>query len=66
MSKSAPRPSAQRMCARIARLRCPRCGKGSLFRSFFERSEDCSECGWVYERGEGFWVGGSEVHMFAS
>ncbi len=54
------------MCARIARLRCPRCGEGALFRTFFERADKCGKCKWVYEREQGFWVGGSEVHMFAS
>ena len=62
----AVRPSLKRMCVRIARQRCPRCGKGAIFESFFVRTEQCSHCEWVYERGEGFWVGGSEVHMFAS
>ena len=66
MPQQAQRPPVRRLCARVARLRCPRCGKDSLFRSFFVRAERCAECHWVYERGEGFWVGGSEVHMFAS
>jgi len=54
------------MAIRICKLRCPRCGSGRLFRSFFVREERCNHCEWQYERGEGFWVGGSEVHMFAS
>jgi len=54
------------MAVRVLKLRCPRCGCGKLFRSFFLRAEKCDHCEWRYEREEGFWVGGSEVHMFAS
>lgn len=59
-------PSLSATVARIARLACPACGRGALFRRFFRRAETCSCCGWTFERGEGHWVGGSEVHMFAS
>ena len=54
------------MITRVLKLRCPRCGGGKLFRSFFLRAERCENCEWRYEREEGYWVGGSEVHMFAS
>jgi uncharacterized protein (DUF983 family) len=52
--------------ARALRLRCPLCGRGPLFRRYFLRVERCASCRWKFERGEGHWVGGSEVHMFAS
>lgn len=64
--QSAPRPRGIRMATRVLKLRCPRCGCGKLFRSFFMRAESCEHCEWKYEREEGYWVGGSEVHMFAS
>ena len=51
---------------RICRLACPVCGKGKLFKSYFCRRERCAHCKWRFERGDGFWVGGSEVHMIAS
>ena len=54
------------MLVRALRLRCPCCGRGSLFRDYFVRADDCDACGWKFERGEGHWVGGSEVHMFVS
>jgi len=63
---SGQRSGGMRMASRILRLRCPRCGRGRLFRSFFIRAERCENCEWRYEREEGFWVGGSEVHMLAS
>jgi uncharacterized protein (DUF983 family) len=51
---------------RILRLSCPACGRGPLFRRYFLRAERCSACHRRFEREEGYWVGGSEVHMFAS
>jgi uncharacterized protein (DUF983 family) len=54
------------MLTRVARLRCPACGHGRLFRRLFVRKDLCGHCGWEFERGAGHWVGGSEVHMFAS
>jgi len=60
------RPTLRRTLARILRTRCPRCGTGPVFARGFVRAENCDHCGWQYERGQGFWIGGSEVHMFAS
>jgi uncharacterized protein (DUF983 family) len=64
--EAAPPSRGLRMATRVLKLRCPRCGCGKLFRSFFLRAEQCEHCEWRYEREEGYWVGGSEVHMFAS
>ena len=64
--ETASRSRGRRMATRVLKLRCPRCGQGKLFRSFFLRAEQCEHCEWRYEREEGYWVGGSEVHMFAS
>ncbi|MEM8886084.1 MAG: hypothetical protein AAGD14_18615 [Planctomycetota bacterium] len=60
------RPPLRRAFARMLKVRCPRCGEGRLFKSTFVRAERCHCCDWEYEREEGYWVGGSEVHMFAS
>ena len=60
------RPTLRRTLSRILRVRCPRCGKGAIFDHGFVRAERCGHCDWQYERGHGFWIGGSEVHMFAS
>ena len=60
------RPTLRRTLSRMLRVRCPRCGKGPIFDRGFVRAERCSHCDWEYERGHGFWIGGSEVHMFAS
>lgn len=37
-----------------------------MFRRYFLRAERCEACRRPFEREEGYWVGGSEVHMFAS
>jgi len=60
------RPSLRKTLARILRARCPRCGEGPVFERGFLRAQKCSCCEWEFERGQGFWIGGSEVHMFAS
>lgn len=60
------RPTFRRALARMLRVRCPRCGKGPIFQHGFVRAERCTHCDWQYERGHGFWIGGSELHMFAS
>jgi uncharacterized protein (DUF983 family) len=59
-------PPLLALLGRVARLACPACGRGRLFRRYFLRAERCAACRWRFERGEGHWVGGSEVHMFVS
>ena len=48
------------------RLRCPRCGKGKLFRRGFTMFEQCSYCGWRFEREEGYWTGAMAVNLVFS
>ncbi|MHC4849674.1 MAG: hypothetical protein ACYTEG_14635 [Planctomycetota bacterium] len=60
------RPTFRRALARMLRVRCPRCGKGPIFQHGLVRAERCTHCDWQFERGHGFWIGGSEIHMFAS
>lgn len=59
-------PPLRLLLGRILRLSCPACGRGRIFRRFFLRAERCAGCHRRFEREEGYWVGGSEVHMFAS
>jgi uncharacterized protein (DUF983 family) len=59
-------PSLLQLILRVLRLSCPACGRGRIFRRYFVRAERCSGCERRFEREEGYWVGGSEVHMFAS
>jgi uncharacterized protein (DUF983 family) len=36
------------------RLRCPYCGRGKLFSHGFTMNDHCSNCGWIFEREEGY------------
>jgi uncharacterized protein (DUF983 family) len=59
-------PPLRVLLGRIARLSCPACGRGRIFRRVFLRAERCTGCRRAFEREEGHWVGGAEVHMFVS
>ncbi len=59
-------PSLRLLLGRVLRLACPACGRGRIFRRYFLRAERCAGCHRPFEREEGYWVGGSEVNMFAS
>lgn len=54
---SASRPSLTTMLGRALRRRCPNCGAGGIFRSYFELHEHCPRCGLLFEREPGYWVG---------
>lgn len=43
---------AGRLFWRAARLRCPNCGGGGVFRTPFELRPDCPTCGMQLDRGE--------------
>ena len=45
--------------------RCPRCGSGGIFRSWFATHHACPTCGQVFERGESsdFWVGSYLINL---
>jgi uncharacterized protein (DUF983 family) len=45
------------MLARAWRLRCPRCGKGRLFRGPFSMYARCQWCELKYEREPGYFLG---------
>jgi uncharacterized protein (DUF983 family) len=45
------------LLARGARLRCPACGRASVFQSPFRVRTDCPACGTIFQREEGFFVG---------
>lgn len=47
-------------------LRCPRCGKGKIFRRWFTTYENCSVCHLVFEREEGFYTGAIAINLVVS
>jgi uncharacterized protein (DUF983 family) len=42
---------------RSLRLRCPRCGKGRLFRGWLSMHDGCPDCGLQFQREPGFFLG---------
>ncbi len=42
---------------RALRLRCPICGRGKLYRSWFSMHAACPHCGVRFEREPGFFLG---------
>ena len=56
-----------RLFARALRLRCPNCGQGKPFVSWFRMREHCEVCGLAFERGEdGYQVGSYMFNIVAS
>ena len=47
-------------------LRCPRCGKGKIFRRWYTAYENCSVCHLVFEREEGFYTGAVAINLVVS
>ena len=45
--------------------RCPRCGRGKIFKSFFQLLPNCPSCGYRFEREEGYWTGAMIVNIAA-
>jgi uncharacterized protein (DUF983 family) len=55
------------MFGRALRLRCPNCGKGKPFISWFRMRSHCEVCGLAFERGEdGYQVGSYMFNIVAS
>ncbi|NUQ12799.1 MAG: DUF983 domain-containing protein [Gemmatimonadaceae bacterium] len=55
------------LTGRAMALRCPRCGGGSLFRSWWALKPACPSCGFALDRGEpDFWIGGYAVNIVAA
>ena len=48
--------------ARAVVLRCPRCGRAPLFRSWFVMNTVCAVCDLKFERAQGYWVGAIYVN----
>jgi uncharacterized protein (DUF983 family) len=51
------RPSRAVLISRALRLRCPLCGTGKLFRTWFKMLPSCSHCRLKFEREPGYYLG---------
>ena len=49
-----------------ARLRCPICWEGRMFRGPLKMAERCDHCGWRFDRGNGYFVGAMYVSYWIS
>jgi uncharacterized protein (DUF983 family) len=54
------------MLARGLLRRCPLCGGGGLFRSFFLVRERCPRCNFPIHREEGHWIGAIGMNTVVS
>lgn len=50
-------PSVATAIQRSVRLRCPRCGSGEVFRSWFAMHDCCPVCGRKFNRAPGYFLG---------
>jgi uncharacterized protein (DUF983 family) len=48
------------------RLRCPRCERGRMFRSYFSMHATCPACGLAFERSSGEITGGMAINTVAT
>lgn len=46
--------------------RCPRCGRGGLFRRWIEMVDACPRCDLVFDQEEGYWTGALVVNTMVS
>src|SRR5436190_24085579 len=60
------KPNALLMVARALLLRCPNCGAGGLFASWFKLRSACAVCGLVLEREEGYFLGAMMFNLVAA
>ncbi|MFN2587114.1 MAG: DUF983 domain-containing protein [Actinomycetota bacterium] len=51
--------------SRGLRKRCPRCGQGKVFRTYFRMNDVCSVCGYAFLREPGYWTGAMTVNIAA-
>jgi uncharacterized protein (DUF983 family) len=57
-----PRGYWKIVCWRGLKLRCPVCGRGRLFASYFVMNRNCSVCGVGFAREYGQWVGSLDIN----
>jgi uncharacterized protein (DUF983 family) len=52
-----PRVPGWTLLRRALARRCPRCGRGAVFASYFRTNSRCAECGAVFWVDQGEWLG---------
>jgi len=54
------------MIGRGLRLKCPRCGAGSLYNKPFKMNEQCANCALKFEREQGYFIGAIYINYAAT
>jgi uncharacterized protein (DUF983 family) len=60
------RPPLLQIVRRAAHWRCPKCGRGRLFRGVFRMLPRCPECGLSYFPEQGYYVGAMIINYAAT
>jgi uncharacterized protein (DUF983 family) len=58
-----PHPTWPQLMGRALTKKCPRCGAGHIYDSWFRMKERCPTCGILFEREPGFFVGAYLVNF---
>lgn len=58
-----PKLRAVSLFSRAFLLRCPNCGGGPIFQSWFKLATNCPRCGLKFERDEGYFLGGMAINL---
>ena len=48
------------------RLKCPQCGKGALFQTYFKMFTYCTQCNLKFERESGYFIGAMYLNYGAT
>ena len=48
------------------KLKCPACGLGQLYESFFRMRDECPYCGLVFAREQGYFIGAIYLNVVAT
>ncbi|HYI45620.1 MAG TPA: DUF983 domain-containing protein [Actinomycetota bacterium] len=56
-------PNVRTLVWRGLTKKCPVCGRGKVFESWFHMRKRCTACGYTFEREEGYWVGALIVNI---
>jgi uncharacterized protein (DUF983 family) len=54
---------ANKILLRGLKLRCPACGRGTLYETVFTIRDHCLACGYVFSREQGYFVGGLYINI---
>ena len=60
------KPPLSQIIQRAARLRCPYCGRGGLFRGVFRMFQRCPECDLSYFPEQGYYLGAMIINYAAT